>query len=263
MISDVMCFFVYRVIRYRRNVVRGNLKIAFPEKPEKEIREIERRFYHHLMDVAVESLKAFSMSEETICKRFKIKKPEFIDGLFRENKPVIVVAGHFNNWEWGGIAAGSQMLHMPVGFYKPLSNIYVDQFVQKKRVQGRSKLASITKTVETFQIYKQEPAAFYMIADQSPSSAKLAIWINFCNRETATLHGPEKYARINNYPVVYVDIQKIRRGYYTFEFLMIAENPATTKHGEITQKFMSFLENKIREHPQFYLWSHRRWKLSR
>ena len=151
------------------------------------------------------------------------------------------------------------MLHVPVGFYKPLSNKYVDRYVQRKRVQGRSRLASITRTMETFQMYKEEPAAFYMIADQSPSSVKLAIWVSFFNINTATLHGPEKYARLNNYPVVYVDIQKIRRGYYTFEFILLEENTSSTKFGDITAQFMSMLESKIREHPQYYLWSHRRW----
>jgi KDO2-lipid IV(A) lauroyltransferase len=130
-------------------------------------------------------------------------------------------------------------------------------------VRGRSALVSITNTLEVFKTDWKEPAAFYMIADQSPSNARLAYWVRFMNQETATLHGPEKYARIYNMPVFYADIRKVKRGFYVTEFILVSENPAQTRTGEITQKFMQILEEKIRENPQYYLWSHRRWKLKK
>jgi KDO2-lipid IV(A) lauroyltransferase len=133
--------------------------------------------------------------------------------------------------------------------------------VQRSRVQGRAKLASILNTAETFKTEFGEPAAFYMVADQSPSSPRLAYWVNFMNQDTATLHGPEKYARIHNFPVVFASVNKVKRGYYTIEFRMLELNPDQTKTGEITRRFMQMLEKLIIANPEHYLWSHRRWKL--
>ena len=164
-------------------------------------------------------------------------------------------------WEWTGIGCGSQMVHKPVGFYKPMSNQLIDAYMQKKRIQGRSALVSINDTVAVFKTDWGEPAAFGMIADQSPSTARLAYWVDFLNQPTATLHGPEKYARVYNMPVVYFYIMKVKRGYYEGEYRILSENPATTKTGEITAKYMKMLEENILEQPENYLWSHRRWKL--
>jgi KDO2-lipid IV(A) lauroyltransferase len=259
-ISDVLFFLIYRVAGYRKKVVYANLRNSFPERTEQELAFIARNFYHHLGDLIVESVKAGKISEEEIVKRFIMKRSGELEDLYRDGRSAIVVAGHYNNWEWPGIAAGPQMMHKPVGFYKPLTNQYVDGYMKKTRVKGRSALVSITNTVEVFKTDWKEPAAFYMIADQSPSNARLAYWVKFMNQDTATLHGPEKYARIYNMPVFYVDIKKVKRGYYETEFILICANPSQTKTGEITQKFMQILEEKIRENPQYYLWSHRRWK---
>jgi Kdo2-lipid IVA lauroyltransferase/acyltransferase len=259
-ISDIFFFFLYDLIGYRKNVVYQNLSNSFPEKSRKEIKAIARAFYHHLTDVTVESFKAFTMTEEAVVKRFRMKPSPILEKFYKEGRSVIVVAGHYNNWEWPGIAAGTQMFHKPVGFYKPLTNPYVDAFVRKTRVQGRSALVSINDTVAVFKTDWGEPAGFYMIADQSPSSPRLAYWVRFLNQDTASLHGPEKYARVYNMPVVFSDVKKISRGHYESEFILLCENPAETKTGEITAKFMKLLEEKIREKPQYYLWSHRRWK---
>ena len=261
--SDGLYFLIYRVAGYRKKVVYENLKNSFPEKTEEELTHIAKNFYRHLGDILVESLKGSSMSEAEVIKRFILKRSESLDDLYRQGRSVIVVAGHYNNWEWPGIAAGTQMLHKPVGFYKPLTNPYVDDYVKKTRVRGRSALVSITNTIEVFKTDWKEPTAFYMIADQSPSTARLAYWVKFMNQDTATLHGPEKYARVHNLPVFYADIRKVKRGYYETEFIPISENPSQTKTGEITQNFMQVLEEKIMQNPQYYLWSHRRWKLKK
>jgi len=206
-------------------------------------------------------MKAFSMKEVEVVKRYKYENTEFLDQLYREGKSVIGVGGHYNNWEWAGIASGTQLMHRPVGFYKPLSNKLVDAYVQKTRVRGRSLLASITNTSAVFSKDYGEPAIFYMVADQSPSSARLAYWMMFLNQDTAVLHGPEKYARLHNLPVVFACPQKIKRGYYKLKFFMLVEDPSKTTPGEITKSYMSTLEKIIQENPEYYLWSHRRWKL--
>jgi KDO2-lipid IV(A) lauroyltransferase len=259
--SDITFLFLFYLIGYRKKVVYENLVNSFPEKSQQEINVIAKDFYRHLTDIFCESLKAFTLTEFEVVKRFRIKPSSFLDTVYQRGQSVIVVAGHYNNWEWPGIAAGMQLAHKPVGFYKPLANPYVDAYVKKTRVQGRSALVSITDTATVFKTDWHEPAGFYMIADQSPSNARLAYWVRFLNQDTATLHGPEKYARIYNMPVVYFDVQKISRGNYEAEFVLLCENPAETNTGEITAKFMSMLEERIRQKPQYYLWSHRRWKL--
>lgn len=261
--SDFLFFFFYRIVKYRKKVVFDNLRNSFPEKSEAEITVIAIGFYRHLFDILAESLKSFSMTEKSVVDRYQFFQSDILEELFRKNQSAICVAGHFNNWEWAGIAAGSQIPHKPVGFYKPLSNKLIDAYMHRVRAQGRSILVSITKTAEVFKTDYGEPALFYMVADQSPSSPRLAYWINFMNQETAVLHGPEKYARLNNLPVFYTDVQKVKRGYYTLSFIPLELDPVNTKTGEITTRFMNLLEEKIRENPSSYLWSHRRWKLKR
>jgi len=262
-LSDGIYFLLYRVVRYRKRVVFNNLRNSFPEKSDKELKIIARKFYHHLSDVLVESMKAFTMKEEDVVKRYEYENTEFLDELYRQGKSVICVGGHYNNWEWAGIASGTQLKHLPVGFYKPLTNKLVDDYVQKTRVRGRSLLVSISNTSAVFSKDYGEPAIFYMVADQSPSNARLAYWVQFLNRDTATLHGPEKYARLYNLPVVFAFPRKIKRGHYKLKFIMLVEDPSKTKTGEITQIYMSALEKIIREKPEYYLWSHRRWKHKR
>jgi Kdo2-lipid IVA lauroyltransferase/acyltransferase len=259
--SDVVYFFLYYVAGYRKKVVRQNLRNSFPDKSEKEIRKIEREFFHHLCDMLIESMKAFSMKQEDVVKRYTFENVGFLEEFYRQGKSVICVAGHYGNWEWAGIASGTQLVHRPVGFYKPMTNKAIDEFVQQTRVRGRSVLASIVNTNEVFQRDYGEPAIFYMVADQSPSSTRLANWIRFLNQETAVLHGPEKYAMLYNLPVVFAATRKIRRGCYKVHFELLVEDPSATAKGEITRLYMEALEKVILEKPEYYLWSHRRWKL--
>ncbi len=261
--ADLLFYVFYYLVGYRKKVVYENLRHSFPGKSEMEISRIAKGFYHHFADMLIESLKAFTMKEQAVVKRYKFQNTAVVDDFYLKGRPVIIVAGHYGNWEWAGIAAGSQMLHKPVGFYKPLSNIHIDRYIQRTRVQGRSKLASIVKTAETFKTNWGEPAAFYMVADQSPSSPRLAYWVNFLNQDTAVLHGPEKYARVHNFPVAFVKVVKIKRCEYTLEFIILEPEPNKTKTGEITSRFMQMLEEEIMEKPEYYLWSHRRWKLKR
>jgi KDO2-lipid IV(A) lauroyltransferase len=240
-----------------------NLRNSFPEKDPREIKKIAKQFYHHLVDILVESLKGYTMKEEDIVKRYQYYNTGMLDDLYRKGKHVICVTGHYGNWEWGGIASGTQLLHKPVGFYKPLSNKFIDDYLQGTRAKGRALLASIMHTAEIFKTSWDEPAIFYMVADQSPSTPRLAFWVHFLNQDTATLHGPEKYARLHDIPVVFARVKKIKRGNYTVTFEMLEPNPPTTEKGYITSRYMQMLEEEIKSEPAYYLWSHRRWKLKR
>ncbi|MGA2824276.1 MAG: hypothetical protein ABSE72_12215, partial [Bacteroidales bacterium] len=156
--SDGIYFLVYSLLSYRKKVILTNLRNSFPEKSEKEISLITRKFYHHLCDILIESIKAFSMKEDEVIKRYEYENTGFLDELYLQGKSVICAGGHYNNWEWAGIASGKQLKHRPVGFYKPLSNKMVDAFVRKTRVRGRSLLASITNTSAVFIQDYGEPA---------------------------------------------------------------------------------------------------------
>ena len=260
LVSDIIYIFLYPLAGYRKKVVFENLRNSLPGESEKEYRKIARAFYHHLCDMLVESLKSFTMAEAEVVKRYKYTSVDRLNKCYHEGRGSICVAGHYANWEWGGIASGTQILHKPVGFYKPLSNKYIDRYTKRTRVQGRSVLVSITNTREVFETNWGEPALFYMIADQSPSTPRLAYWVTFLNQETATLHGPEKYARLHNLLVFHVVVKPVKRGFYTVDFVPLCMEPKSTKTGEITAIFMRSLEEQIRQDPKYYLWSHRRWK---
>lgn len=262
-LSDFAFLIVYYVIGYRRKIVFQNLKNSFPEKSDEEILDITIKFYHHFCDVMLESVKVYSMPIGKVVERFRIPEPEEIDKLADQGKPFICVAGHYNNWEWGGIASEPQIKHRAIGFYKPLTNKYVDQYVARHRTRERNRVASIERTSQTFQQYSDFPSVFYMIADQSPPKPRMVHWVSFMNQETAVLPGPERYAKMLDYPVYFANIIKVKRGYYQLKFIPLTFHPKETKTGEISRMYMNMLEQNIRENPAFYLWSHRRWKLKR
>ena len=262
-VSDLFYLYLFYVSKYRRSVVFTNLKESFPEKSEKEIYHIAKGFYRHLCDISVEGVKAFSLREKDIRKRYPILNPEVLEPYFKNKESVVAVLGHYNNWEWGSLAAGIYFQHKPVGFYKPLSNLYIDNYIQKTRAKEGMLLESVSRTTQTFRRCKDATAIFIMVADQSPMNLKLAYWVPFLNHDTPALHGTEKHARTNNYPLFFADVQKVKRGYYTVNMEMLVEDPSTTESGEITLKFMQRLEKQIKEKPENWLWSHRRWKHKR
>ncbi|MFH1160792.1 MAG: lysophospholipid acyltransferase family protein [bacterium] len=262
-VSDLFYFFLTYVVRYRKKVVFTNLRESFPGKSEEDIRKIARGFYRHLCDISVEGVKAFSLRKKDILKRYVVLNPELLDPWFAKKKSVIAVLGHYNNWEWGSLAAGIYFRHKPVGFYKPLTNHYIDEYIQRTRAKEGMLLESVSRTSQTFRRLKKTPSIFIMVADQSPMNLKLAHWIHFLNHDTAVLHGTEKHAQLNNYPVIFADVRKVRRGYYTVTLELLVEDPLSALPGEITRRFLERLEKQILASPENWLWSHRRWKHKR
>jgi Kdo2-lipid IVA lauroyltransferase/acyltransferase len=262
--SDYILFpFFYYIYRYRRNVVIENLTKSFPGKSEEEIRVIAKAYYHHFCDILVEGVKAFSMTRRQVVERYTMINPGFLQAFYDKGQSVIAVLGHYNNWEWGSIAAGLQLRHTPVALYKPLSNDLIDGYIERTRAKTGTILESIYHTTLSFAKYINDPALFLMVADQSPAKAEKSIWVNFLNQDTAVLHGAEKHAILSNIPVVYVSIRKVKRGFYTAEMSLLVEDPSQSGPGEITEKFMKALEQQIIEKPEYWLWSHKRWKYKR
>ncbi len=263
LLSDFLRFILYNIIGYRKAVVVKNLKDSFPEKSEAEIKRLAHLSYKNLADVTVESFKGFTMSDKQIVARHKVIKPEMLDQFSDAGRGVILLPNHYGNWEWGAMSPSLQFEHDVVALYKPLSNKYIDRFVRENRSRTGAFLGSIYKTAEIFEERKDNITAYVMASDQSPSNAKKSIWINFLGRETAFLHGPEMYARKYNMPVVFVDIQRVKRGFYTMDLTIISDQSSDTKAGEITTRYVHLLEEVIRKKPENWLWSHKRWKLKR
>ena len=262
LLSDFGQFFLRSIMGYRKKVILSNLRSAFPDLSPEDLNRIVVQVYKNLADVLAEGIKGFSMLPATVKKRHYILNPEVIEPLLEQGKSVIAMPAHFNNWEWGSMSPGLFTKHPIIAFYKPLSNPYINRFMKWSRAKFGTTLASIFETYAIFEQNANIPSAYIMAADQSPSKPDKAYWIPFLGRETAFLHGPEKYARMYNFPVVYVDVQRVKRGYYTLFVSMIADDPASLPEGEITRRYALKLEDAIRRTPGNWLWSHKRWKLS-
>ncbi|MBN2280320.1 MAG: lysophospholipid acyltransferase family protein [Candidatus Marinimicrobia bacterium] len=262
-IADLLYFLLYYLFRYRRKVVTSNLERVFPEKRSKEISELVRKFYRNLSDILLESIKGFSTDINTLVKRFKILNPELLDQYYNEGSDVIILGAHYANWEWGALASGMQTKMHVIGLYKPLSNQYVDEYLKRKRAVWNMELASIYVTTKIFDKDYGKPKAVIMLADQCPNNLKHAVFVDFLGQDTACLHGPEKHGRRKNMPLLYADVQRVKRGHYTLELSELIGNPLELEEGKITEIYMKKLEEIILKQPENWLWSHRRWKRTR
>jgi Kdo2-lipid IVA lauroyltransferase/acyltransferase len=262
-ISDFLSFLLRKIIGYRKAVIKENLAKSLPELGAEEFTVIMKRVYKNLSDVILEGMKAFTMSRRQLQERYRILNPEIINAYSEAGKGVICVTGHYGNWEWGALSPPLQLPWKFVAFYKPMKNFRLDRFVRKNRSRFGTHLAPIRETTRTFEGNQGIPVVYLMAADQSPSNREAAYWADFLGRDTAFLHGPEKHARINNYPVVFAAIRRVKRGFYELELSIIAEDPSLLPDGEITRRYAERMEKLIMEDPSNWLWSHRRWKLAR
>lgn len=260
--SDILYFILYKVLKYRLAVVRDNLQKCFPEKSSEELKKIESLSYTNLADITVESLKAFTMSKKQIFKRHKVINEDNIKYVYEKAGGVIALPNHYGNWEWGALSC-MQLTWPGIAIYKPLSNKHLNNYIKKNRSRLGTELVSIYDTARTFIANKDKKKNYVMASDQSPSNSKKAYWVNFLGRDTAFLHGLELYARKYNYPAVFVDIQRVKRGHYELELTLLSDEPQKLKDGELTKLFAKKLEEVIRKKPEDWLWSHKRWKLSR
>ncbi len=260
-ISDFLHFVLYRVVGYRRKVVEDNIRSCFPELSEEEQEKLVSLSYKNLADIIVEGVKGFTMSGKQVVTRYKYVNPEFLLPYINTGKSVILLPAHYGNWEWGGLSTPLQIGYKKIiVLYKPLSNHLADRMLRKNRSRTGISMESIYETARLFKTYSSQTSSFFLIADQSPSNVSKSYWVNFMGRETAFLHGPEQYARQYHLPVIFVDIQRVKRGHYELAFSLISDNPASLPEGEITARYAQKLEEIIRKKPENWLWSHRRWK---
>lgn len=260
--SDAFAFALEHIFRYRQKVITQNLEKSFPEKGVEEIKSIRHKFYRNFSDVMLETLKGYSISSRTLLKRYKCVNPEIANEYFSKGKNIIFAMSHYGNWEWGTQVASSYFKHQLISFYKPFSNKLVDDYINRNRLQHGMVLQSIYKTKFIFRS-NEVPKAYFLLSDQSPGRRRRSYWVKFLNQDTACLHGLENYARLFDLPVIYVNVNRTRRGFYEIGLEEICSTPANTKPGEITAIYMKKLESIIRAQPEYWLWSHRRWKMKK
>jgi len=259
--SDIFYIVVYYIISYRKLVVKKNLKTAFPDYTENEIKRISKEYYHHLCDLFIENFKLIHLTKKQILKRVSFDGLELLDTYYKEKKSIIGVTGHFGNWEFmNSIPLACN--HEVWAAYKPLSNPYFDKFINGLRNKFGVKLFSMKDTVRTILRNKQNGKITLnlLISDQIPAKNDIHYWTRFLNQDTAYFLGSERIAVKTGFAVVFISIIKETRGYYKIRFTPLFENPANTKKYEITEKHVSELEKLIIKQPQYWLWSHRRWK---
>jgi len=259
-LSDFLYVVIYKTFKYRKKVVRTNLLNSFPEKSVTEIENIERKFYSHFCDLVVESIKLFSISEKELTRRIKIVNPEILDQFFERGKSIIIVAGHYNNWEMAATISGTQVKHHMVGIYAPMSNKFFDTKFLKSRQRFGLEMISKKLVKEEFEENKGLLTGTLFATDQSPTYSKRVHWTCFLNQPTPVLLGAERFSREYDLPVIYAYLKKTRRGHYEMEFALLENDPVQTRDGEITERHTRWLEEQIRQTPQYWLWTHKRWK---
>lgn len=262
-LSDITFVFIYWLIRYRRKLVKKNLKNSFPEKSKKELKQIEWKFYRHLCDTFIESVKLWHMSEKEAKKRIIFTNKELVTTPLDNNTGVMVIGGHMGNWEWDtafGLFFGNNVAFMPL--YKTLHNSTFDKMMLQIRSHfGASpmhKKEMLRKVIKSKKDGKVPLIAF--IADQRPKKSTSHVWTTFMNQPTAVFPGGEKMVEMFDLTTMYIHTRMPKRGYYEITFIPIKKEECNYDEFPITKRFTELLELNIKEQPEIWLWSHSRWR---
>lgn len=259
--SDFFFFILYYIVGYRKKVVETNLKIAFPEKNLSEIKKISKKFFKHFVDLIFESIKSFTISEKQILKRYKYKNPELINKLYKQGKSIALVGAHQANWEWS--FSIPLVLDIQIfGTYTKLANKYFEKAVKDSRSKFGITGFKTSETVKGIhKNYSNKIQGLYiLLSDQSPQVHKTHYWANFLGIKVPIHTGAEMLAKKYDLTVVNYVVKKIRRGYFEVEFELITDSPKEFKDYEITDKYLHITEKNIKNQPEFYLWTHKRFK---
>jgi KDO2-lipid IV(A) lauroyltransferase len=264
LMADIFYVFIYYIARYRRNTVHTNLVNSFPEKSPKEIKRITKKFYHHLSDLGLETIKYSRMTEKEIDGRLKIHNPEIFKDYYQKHQSVILVGMHHNNWEW----CGSMQRFIKAQFlvvYNPVrNNKALERFILDTRERFGAKSIQVNHSVRTaFEFNKSvRPGVLILAADQTPQP-NAQFWTTFLNQETAFFPGPMKISVKTNQPIILQHTRKVGRSRYEVFFYKLIENPSEVKPEEIMLAYVKKIEEIIQAEPEYWLWSHRRWKHTR
>ncbi len=258
--GDGISWLIYHVIGYRKKVVLDNLRIAFPEKSEKERIKIAKQFYKNFVESFIETIMLLSMKDKNLAKMF-VGEVSVINKMAEKGNNIQLHAIHQFNWEVLNLNVAKNLKNITfLGVYMPISNAALDRIFRDLRTRTGTKLIPATDFKSNFLTLNYNPYLLGLAADQSPATPNNAYWVNFFGRPTAFVTGPEKAARLRSTGVVFVNFYKVRRGVYTLDTHYVTDNAAELPVGELTIKYVKFIEESIRKRPDNYLWSHRRWK---
>ena len=264
-LSDFTYLIVYYLIGYRKNVVRENLKRSFPDKTDRELLATEKKFYHHLCDLLFESMKMATISKEEMRRRMKILNYEPLLKHYDENKSVLLITSHYGNWEW----TSSFSMYLPADkpmyqVYKQQKNKLFDRLIYNLRIRFGSVNVEVSELFDVLSSLKQQGkmGMIGLISDQSPSRKGIKYQSQFLNQRTPVITGTEIIAKKYDFPVYFVQIRRVKRGYYTCNPVPICLHPQESGKFEITEKYIRLLEQEIMAEPAYWLWSHRRWKFA-
>ena len=259
-ISDGVAFILQNVVQYRKEIINKNLAIAFPNKSILERQKIATQFYKNFMDSFIETIKLISISDAEFQKRFT-SNVEVLNNLYSSGQSVQVVAGHFFNWEFANWGAAKYGKYPFIGVYMPLTNPHFNKLVLKTRERYGSIMIPATQFKTQFHKYStQGHYAMALAADQNPGNPLSAYWISFFGKLTPFVKGPEKGAKLNNTAQVFAYFHCTHRGHYHLEYEVMTTSPNYFKDGQLTTLYVRMLEEKIKQNPANYLWSHKRWK---
>jgi KDO2-lipid IV(A) lauroyltransferase len=258
--SDLLYVLLISIFPYRKNVIDSNLSASFPEKSEREIKQMRRKFYRHFSDIVIEGVKNLSISKNELLSRISVVNPELMVRLFAQQKSVLLVSGHYNNWEWMITSQSMLFPHKAMGIGMPMSSKFWDQKVNAQRERFGMKVIHSANYLAEIENHKDQEIAILTLADQSPGNSRKSFWMNFLNQPTAVLFGAEQLANEFDFAVVFFAIRKVKRGNYSVELKLITDEPRSLNWGEITQAHAKLLEQEIRKHPEQWIWSHKRWK---
>ncbi|SEB19432.1 lysophospholipid acyltransferase family protein [Pedobacter hartonius] len=258
--ATLLYWMLYYVFGYRRAVVSNNLKNSFPEKSAEEISSIEKRYYKYLSALIFEIIKMSTISRAELQRRFKFKNIEQINGYFERGESVLACSAHYGNWEWGTLSIGLSSKGINYAIYKPLSNKVFDRWFNHIRTRFGNRLIAMRQTYRAISESKNTPTLFLFGNDQAPPHQESHQWRTFLNQQTSIQLGMEKIAIKTNRPIFYLKVNVIKRGYYELECVPLCLHPDQFSQHEITELHARLLEKLIQEQPEYWLWSHKRWK---
>lgn len=265
-LSDVLYLVLYRIVGYRRRTVWTNIVTAFPEMTADEHQDVERGFYHFFCDYMVESIKLLTMSEAEMKRRMVFKSAERINEVVESGQSCAIYLGHYCNWEW---ITSLPLWVTPKAhcgqIYHPLENKDFDKLFLRMRQRFGAKCIAMNNTLREMVRYRKEgqPVVIGYISDQVPMWQNIHHWCNFLHHDTPVLTGTERIARSMNHAVFYMEVSRVKRGYYEVEFKLVTREPDKMPEYAITDRYFQLLEDTIRKRPELWLWSHNRWKRTR
>lgn len=260
-ISDIVYFIVYYIIRYRKKIVRENLKITLPHLNDKERLSIEKKFYRHFCDLFMEMTKTMTISVEEMEKRFKITNLELLKEYEEKEKSIMLLTSHYASWEWL-MSLNLKFSYQGVAVYKKIANKYFDKLIKNIRSKYNTQLVSTDKTIPLMAHNNRKGilSIYGLASDQSPKTVQIAHWENFMGIVTPVHIGPELLSKKYNLNVVFAKVKKVKRGYYEATLIPITDDAKSLPNYEIIHRYIKEVEKQIHEAPEYYFWTHKRWK---